>query len=356
MSYFFNSKHLNKALQSCSRLLKILQPTAIEDFVCPYDGMVLSSDHRPTDYFLNLVMPACYCDQRWLPKSRYYKYVLCYRYFIVQWEPIYGHCPYTMIYINPSVNRLTAAQVLDLLKFIVGDYQCVYVNAHDDKVDISGFTPQEIAMRIYVGYVKSTSRCYKGTYYIGSRIGQFIRIYDKASHLGISGKLVRIERRIRYKRKNDRPLLTDFLHSSRSDAFKHVVIVDLSALKWSSRFGRKLRQYGTFMNAYRGLSFVQQQGLRRSPIFSNPLLDLRLLFQSDLASWMSLTPHLQQKVLQDKLEWQMTSFFKVTRPKYSHISAFSLSSMLLTSIRTDYNRSLQYMFGGSTNGNSRVRR
>ena len=211
----FDVKAITTALEANLRFKNILQRIKGNGSLrCPYDGITFGFYGPPLSYFLRIVMPTAYDDHNVVGK-RVYRYLLKHPLFIVCWEPLsmFGQAPYTIIKINPARNNITPSQLLDLIKFIMGDYFTAAVIMFDEKVDIENRTPKSVAERLYVAHKRKLVD-YKQknqTYYFGSRKGMQVKVYDKSKLMKLKNKkLTRIERTVKYSRYK-RPAVTEFL-------------------------------------------------------------------------------------------------------------------------------------------------
>lgn len=268
--------------------------------LCPYDGISICFDGPPSSYFLRIIMPAVRNDRHVIGKRRVYKYLLKHPLFIVRWEPLamFGPAPYTSIKINPDRNNITPSQLLDLIKFIMGDYFTATVSVFDEKVDIKNYTSKLVAERLYVAYKRNIVdyKQKRQTYYIGSRKGMQVKVYNRAKILKLKGViLTRVERTVRYSR-NGRPTLTHFLLSPHTDMFKNVILVDTDKLDGRMKIMRLIKQIGIFMAAYKKLLPTERKSLQRHKAFTHPCIGLGKMAENDLNGWLASSPNLLLKI------------------------------------------------------------
>ncbi|MFC0210971.1 hypothetical protein ACFFK0_00680 [Paenibacillus chartarius] len=297
----FDTKAVTSALEADFRFKSIMRRIKENgSLLCPYDGISICFDGPPSSYFLRIVMPAVRNDRHIIGKRRVYKYLLKHPLFIVRWEPLtmFGPAPYTSIKINPDRNNITPSQLLDLIKFIMGDYFTASVSMFDEKVDIEDYTPMSVAERLYVAHKRNIVdyKQKRQTYYIGSRKGMQVKVYDKAKLLKLKNKkLTRIERTVKYSRLF-RPTITYFLLSPRTDMFDGVVMVDINKLDGRLKIMKLLKQKGIFMAAYKKLSPSERTALKRHHAFIHPRINLRKLASDDLEQWLRSSPNLPIKI------------------------------------------------------------
>jgi hypothetical protein len=211
---------------------------------------------------------------------------------------MFGSAPYTSIKVNPDRNNITPSQLLDLIRFIMGDYFTASVYMFDEKVDIDNFTPKSVAERLYVAHKRNILdyKQKRQTYYLGSRKGMQVKVYDKARLLKLKNKLLtRIERTVKYSR-FDRPTIAYFLLSPRTDMFDGVALVNTDKLDGRTKIMKLIKQKGIFMAAYKKLSTSGRKALRKHQAFTNPYIDLRKLASDDLEHWLCSSPNLPIKI------------------------------------------------------------
>lgn len=292
----FDVKAITTALEANLRFKNILQRIKGNGSLqCPYDGITFGFDGSPSSYFLQIVMPAAYDDHNVVGR-RVYRYLLKHPLFIVCWEPLsmFSQAPYTIIKINPDRNNITPSQLLDLIKFIMGNYFTAAVIRFDEKVDIENRTPKSVAERLYVAHKRKLVdyKQKKQTYYFGSRKGMQVKVYDKSKLLKLKNKkLTRIEKTVKYIR-NKRPVVTEFLLKPRTDMFENVVFIDTDKLDGRTKIMRLIKQEGIFMAAYKKLLPADRKALRRHQAFTNPYIDLGKLASDDLEHWLRSSPNL----------------------------------------------------------------
>ncbi|NTZ18850.1 hypothetical protein EXW96_15095 [Paenibacillus sp. JMULE4] len=299
----FDVKAITTALEANLRFKNILQRIKGNGSLqCPYDGITFGFDGSPSSYFLQIVMPAAYDDHNVVGR-RVYRYLLKHPLFIVCWEPLsmFNQAPYTIIKINPDRNNITPSQLLDLIKFIMGNYFTAAVIMFDEKVDIENRTPKSVAERLYVAHKRKLVdyKQKKQTYYFGSRKGMQVKVYDKSKLLKLKNKkLTRIEKTVKYIR-NKRPVVTEFLLKPRTDMFENVVFIDTDKLDGRTKIMRLIKQEGIFMAAYKKLLPADRKALRRHQAFTNPYIDLGKLASDDLEHWLRSSPNLPIKIFID---------------------------------------------------------
>jgi hypothetical protein len=323
MYYGFNYKKLTQAIEMELSLVSIFTQTSDKGYISPYDGILFSTNKRPSAAFLNIVSGAIYPEYN-SKKQMHYKYTLHHKYFFIQWSPFDINAPYTIIKINPSRLSLTPSQLLDIISYIIGDYKDVYVSSFDEKIDINGFTAKEVAERLYVGYKRKEPFDYdhkNETYYIGTRAGQQVKIYDKAKQMGVKGLLVRIEKKVKYP-KGQRPVVTNFLLDKRDDLFKHMVMVNIDNIDGRNKVRRALRQMGILMSVYQSLKKYEKEKLRRHESFKYPLMDIQANLQSELAKWLA-TSSIALKVFVDKAQSIISKYYSTTAKYTRQINPIS---------------------------------
>src|SRR5690606_38299063 len=146
--YLYQKDAVRDILDSEPKLQSILSKEDIKDFECPYDKLLIKSYDFPRDGFLNLVLPVRYYIDN--TEDTYYLNKLSYTYFSVHWQQMNKDAPQTSIMINPWKHRLTPAQVIQIVKFILGNYNSATVSGYDDKVDLHDYmNAKEVAKRLY---------------------------------------------------------------------------------------------------------------------------------------------------------------------------------------------------------------
>lgn len=328
MFYFYNPQLLTSTLDADVTLQGLLARSLLEEFICPYDGIIFSTDAPPKDEFLTKVRPARYglLQPREIP---HYFNTLRYRYFNVLWTPLDSAAPNTIIRLNPAINKLSPEKLLEILKFIVGSYDGVYVSAFDEKVDIANLTAKEAAKRIYVGYKRKCPVNYDEkdeTYYFGSRERQQVKVYDKAKEQQLSGVLTRIEKKVKYS-KHLRPLASDFLINERDDIFQNEQLVDIDAVDGQSKIGLLIEETGYLMTGYQRLSKWEKLKLRQHRAFLHPRLDIKAQLRQELLNWLSCSPYLETKVFVDRASAEISRIISIQPfgkyPKRQRINALA---------------------------------
>lgn len=304
MEWKFNQNKIHQLLSKDYHLNSILSNNNKQQFICPYDNIVLYSDRIVTKEFWNLVKPAVY-KSGIQNKDMRYRYFLSHELFIVQWGKIYHHLPNTIIKINPNKNNLSPSQLLDIIAYIVGDYSDVVVASWDEKVDITSYTSKQVAERLFVGFQRKSPKNRKNqnkTFYYGKRNGQQVKVYDKAKQLKLKNTtLVRIEKTHKVS-KSKRVYIKDFLLLKRDDEFNNMTMVDIDKIDGRSKYKRLIKSEGTMVGAFKKMTRRQQQNLKQHDAFINPCLNIKDLLERDLKEWLSTSPLLRLKVLMDALK------------------------------------------------------
>ncbi len=298
-------------MDHCYPLNEILKSSSSKKGVCPYDGIKFYTDKIVRADFWNMVKGASYVDKSANTSTRY-KYMLNYKLFKVKWGKVYAHLPNTTIEINPSSQNISPSQLVDILKFIVGDVDDIQVGMWDDKVDITQFSPNEVAKRLYVPSQRSKLQNYKGkhrTYYYGKRNGQQVKVYDKANEMGIEGYvLTRIEKTNKVKRAN-RLSVREFLLNDRSDVFQGMNMVDIDKIDGRKKIKKIINKEDNMIEAVMKMSDNEKLRLKREKGFKYPCLDLQKKFQDDLNEWIQYSSLLKLKFIALSLvhNWGVTT-------------------------------------------------
>ncbi len=266
----------------------------------PYDGIRVYSDNVVSKEFWKLVQPAIY-NVGLITNEDRYRYQLNHPLVHVMWGKLYGHLPNTIIRINPHTNNMTPAVMLDIISFILGDYDDVKVAKWDEKIDVTEYTSHEVAKRIYVPNKKSlpkNPRHSNSTYYYGSQYGEQVKVYNKAKQKRLAGQLTRIEKTCLVS-KGKRKTLTEFLLHDRNDVFKNMNMVDIDLLDGRSKMKRLINSEKTLMHAYYQLTQAERKKFKRHPAFIYQCLDIHSMLKSSIEDWLQTSPLLRLKILVD---------------------------------------------------------
>jgi hypothetical protein len=96
--------------------------------------------------------------------------------------PKYPKSPKHKIVINPSEGGLTMQQVLEWVRFMIGDERLATVKRIDSKIDLFGVVTEDIINRIWVDGFRSVNNQYAGeTLYLGSENQQTATSYLQQS-------------------------------------------------------------------------------------------------------------------------------------------------------------------------------
>mgnify|MGYP001262138819 FL=1 len=305
----YNSKMLSQFLEADDEYKKIIDHRS--NIVCPYDGIHFYSESMITHKFQSIIDPAGYWQPNYKQGKLFYNHFISLPLFRIQWEKRFVDIPSVIIRINPDKNNLTPLQVLDLLKYLVGDLRQVRVAKWDEKVDTDKYNVDEVLERLYKGYQRVKPNDYDDlgeTFYFGKRNGQQVKVYDKSNEQGFGeGQLTRIEK-TRVLGKGKRPTATQFLLNMRHDLFKHVNLLDIEKLDGRSKIMRLLKQDGVFMDAFRKLTRAEKLRVKREDAFKNPSIDLRSIAEGQLRKWLNKTPLLSIKAIMYSIHGQPYNF------------------------------------------------
>ena len=292
--FLYNRHRVTKILNTIPVNQNLLLVGAGENFICPYDKLIIGADVLPQQPFIDLVRPASFHAD---DDDSFYQNKLIHDLFSVQWSPMNPLAPATSIMLNPWKHRLTPDAVLALVDLVLGNHYNAYIVKSDDKVDCLQFiTSEELSKRLYVGYQKKPPQDYRNlgqTFLYGKRGWQQVKNYDKAEEQGLTDVTwTRIERTRRQKDKHTRKTLLQFLFDERADAMKHMIVVDTDKFSGRDKIIRRIKKYGTFQEAFMSLDADEKRRLRVHKAFRRPIIDLAATFRSDLDKWMSRSPRL----------------------------------------------------------------
>ncbi|OBZ17097.1 hypothetical protein [Bacillus sp. FJAT-26390] len=292
--FLYNRHRITKILNTIPVIQSLLSVRAGENFICPYDKLIIGAVVLPQQPFIDLVRPASFHAD---DDDSFYQNKLIHDLFSVQWSPMNSLAPATSIMLNPWKHRLTPDAVLALVDLVLGNHYDAYIVKSDDKVDCLQFiTSEELSKRLYVGYQKKPPQDYRNlgqTFLYGKRGWQQVKNYDKAEEQGLADVTwTRIERTRRQKDKHTRKTLLQFLFDERADAMKHMIVVDTDKFRGRDKIIRRIKKYGTFQEAFMSLDANKKRRLRVHEAFRRPIIDLGSTFRSDLDKWMAHSPKL----------------------------------------------------------------
>ncbi|GIP35982.1 hypothetical protein [Paenibacillus sp. J2TS4] len=292
--FLYNRHRVTAILNSVPVIQNLLSVETDENFICPYDKLIIGAGVLPRQPFIDLIRPARFHadddDSFCLNK-------LVHDLFSVQWSQMNPLAPVTSIMLNPWKHRLTPDAVLALVDLVLGNHYDAYIVKSDDKVDCLQFiTSEELSKRLYVGYQKKPPNDYRNlgqTFLYGKRGLQQVKNYDKAEEQGLADTTwTRIERTRRQKDKHTRKTLLQFLFDERADAMKHMIVVDTDKFSGKDKIMRRIKKYGTFQEAFMSLDADEKRKLKAHEAFKKPIIDLGSTFRTDLDKWMSGSPRL----------------------------------------------------------------
>lgn len=291
--FLYNKRKVSELLDTVPLIQRIQSTNKVNQFICPYDKLIVCSNNLPQQQFIDLIRPARFETD---DDESFYQYKLIHDLFSVHWMQMNPQAPRTSIMLNPWKHQLSPDDVLALAEFIIGSHLDAYVVCNDDKLDWFQFlTSKELAERLYIGYQKQPPRDYDElgqTYLYGKRRGQQAKNYDKAEEQGLNSEIwTRLEKRRKLRDKHSRPTLFRFLLEEQYDALKNVVIVNIDKFSGKDKIMRRIKKFGTFQKAYMTLTDGEKRKIRRHEAFTVPLVDVIGLFKTDLDQWLSMSPH-----------------------------------------------------------------
>lgn len=287
--FLYNRHRVTEIFNTVPVIQNLLSVGADENFICPYDKLIIGAAVLPHHPFVDLVQPArFYADD----DDSFYENMLTYDLFSVRWSPMNPLAPATSIMLNPWKHRLTPDAVLALVDLVLGNHYDAYIMKSDDKVDCIQFlSSEELSKRLYVAYQKKPPQDYQSlgqTFLYGKRGWQQVKNYDKAEEQGLADTTwTRIERTRRLKDKHTRKTLLQFLFDERADAMKHMIVVDTDKFSGKDKIMRRIKKYGTFQEAFMSLDADEKRKLKAHEAFKKPIIDLGSTFRTDLDKWMS---------------------------------------------------------------------
>lgn len=292
--FLYNRHRVTEILDTVPVIQNLMSVGVDENFVCPYDKLIIGAGVLPQQPFIDLVRPASFPAD---DDDSFYQNKLIVDLFSVQWSPMNPLAPATSIMLNPWKHRLTPDAVLALVDLVLGNHYDAFIVKSDDKVDcIQSLTSEELSKRLYVAYQKKPPRDYQSlgqTFLYGKRGWQQVKNYDKAEEQGLTDTTwTRIERTRRQKDKHTRKTLLQFLFDDRADAMKHMIVVDTDKFSGKDKIMRRIKKYGTFQEAFMSLDADEKRKLRAHEAFKKPIMDLGSTFRADLDKWMSGSPRL----------------------------------------------------------------
>lgn len=290
--FLYQMSKLKKILDQEVEVNRIFNSASKTDFECPYDRLIVGSYRLPSQRFIELIKPSQFYVNE---DKSHYTHKLVYDRFSVWWGQSNSNAPTTSILINPWKHKLAPNEVLKLINFIVGDYDEAVVMTSDDKLDLVKYlTPKELAERLYIGYQKKDPVNFKSldqTFYYGRSNGQQVKNYDKAVEQDIENlDWTRLEKTKRYRNRQTRLSVVNFLLDQRKDALEHIVVVDIDKFSGRDIIKKRLKKYGSFMRAYQSLAPNERKKLKRHEAFKQPQIDLVSKFKDDLHKWLSMSP------------------------------------------------------------------
>ncbi|CAM3647584.1 hypothetical protein [Marinicrinis lubricantis] len=287
--FLYNRHRVTEILNTAPVIQNLLSVETDENFICPYDKLIIGAGILPQQPFIDLVRPASFHAD---DDDSFYQNKLIYDLFSVQWSPMNPLAPATSIMLNPWKHRLTPDAVLALVDLVLGNHYDAFIVKSDDKVDCVQFlSSEELSKRLYVAYQKKPPQDYQSlgqTFLYGKRGWQQVKNYDKAEEQGLADTIwTRIERTRRQKDKHTRKTLLQFLFDERADAMKHMIVVDTDKFSGKDKIMRRIKKYGTFQEAFMSLNAVEKRKLKAHEAFKKPIIDLGSTFRTDLDKWMS---------------------------------------------------------------------
>ncbi|KGX84843.1 hypothetical protein [Pontibacillus litoralis] len=227
---------------------------------------------------------------------------------------LFSHLPNTIIEINPSSQRLTPQQLKHLLRFIVGDLKGIKVGQWDEKIDLEGYTSEQVAKRLYVPNQRKQpfeDKDFPETYYYGVRNGNQVKVYNKAKQMKMKDGilLTRIERTNKVN-PADRLSVDEFLNSEPADVFRGMKMIDIDMIDNRKRIKKLINKENTLVDAIQKMSDSDKHKLKRERGFKNPSVDIHMMFYSDLNDWLGSLRMLHVLAINEEGLWDMRDAIK----------------------------------------------
>lgn len=254
----------------------------------PIDGLHLLTNARFTNDFVSLLHQVGIPVR---PEESAYNFGHRLGCISIQIYPKFPQTPKNKIIINPSEAGLTLRQVVEWVRFMIGDERLAIVKRIDSKVDLFGVVTEDYINRIWVDGFRSINYRYIGeTLYLGSRTSKQQRvIYNKAKQKGLSTNWTRIEVRRSYE-KDEQLTLNDFHQLYPTyNPFESMVLITADVNTLNNLLSRYKLQMGNekVIDVFKKLDTYKRRFILRELKKMGFIEELNLEYQRQLRNWLS---------------------------------------------------------------------